>query len=179
MNKKNTLVGAIVVLLVGIGAFLFGSNQDNGVVGQIYSPVGTTNSTAKFYSIDAAPATAAATSTSLFNTDSTDRGIQDLTVMCTSVGTSQTFLTGAGLLSNGFNVKAATTSVTSTGLQGNTANIFLATIATTTPYQYVASSTTPFPTDVTRIWPTGTYLTFAFSATNTAACTVGVHAISL
>ncbi len=169
------------IILVVIGAVIgYGlPHSSQQVIVQGVSSAGVTTVTAKYYSVTMAPATAAATSTSLLNTDGTDRMIQDLTTGCTSVGTSLTFLTGAGLLSNGFNVKAATTTTSANGLQGNTSNIFSNIISTSTPSQFVSSSTVPFPTDVTRIWPTGTYLTFLFSATNTAACTVGVHTITL
>lgn len=174
-QKSIAILGLIVLLGVLYGAYQFPVAQQYTTTG--VSTGTTTNTSAKRYTVTIAPLSA--TTTSLYNSDGTDRGIIDVVALCTGVGTSQNFTDGAGLLSNAWNVKAATTSTANNGLQGNTSNIFKINLATTTPTQYGATSTTPFPTDVTRIWPAGTYLTFWFSATNTAACTVGADAMSL
>ncbi len=173
MNTKNTIVSVLVVLLLGIGAFLFGTSQNSAVQG--VSQAGVINSSAKLYSTSMAPATASATSTSILNTDSTDRGIIFGVTSCSAVGTSKTYLTGAGLAALLVNVSTSTSAIYSNG--GATKALSL-TIATSSAWeeQFVSS---PANGAVSFVWPTGTYLNFTFNATNTAACTVGVATVSL
>lgn len=183
MSTKNILIGVGVI----IGAFLlYGAYQypqstttvvqtSNGSFG---SAVGTTFNTAKFAGVNMSPATAAATTTSILNGDASDRIATSIDVDCNTVGTSQTFLTGGGLTGAGLTLKIATTSVANLGLQNNTNLVGgTVTIATGTPDILIASSTPSFGgTNVAAWdrWAAGSYLTFLFSATNTAACTVGV-----
>lgn len=176
MNNKYIVIGiGLALILGGLGIFLPRVDLISGLAGTS-SPVGTTNTTAKFYSIEMAPSTSAASSSSILNTDGTDRVIESTVADCNTVGTSQTYLTGAGLTSTGWNLKAATTSTAAqTGSTNYASNI---TIATTTPDVFSATSTEGVITGTARIWPTGSYLTFTFNATNTAACVVGAHTIS-
>lgn len=176
MNKIFIGVGAVVCLIIGLGiGYKLYSNPIN--LAQGVSTVGATNNTAKLATITMAPLTAGATTTSLFNGDGTDREVTSSVIACTSVGTSQTFTTGSGLAS--WTLQAATTSVSGLGLNGNTNYAANLTLATSSAWYYQASTTETVPIYVGRVWPTQTYLSFGFNATNTAACTVGVHYINL
>lgn len=119
-----------------------------------------------------APLTNNATSSSILNTDANGRWVKAVDVGCTGVGTSGG-ATGAGVAS--LLVQAATTTTFNNGLQGNTNYIGNVTVATTTSFSQSASSTlasaTSYSTDF-YFWPSQTYLTFDFNATNTAACAI-------
>lgn len=178
MNQNKILYGVIVVVAMVI-AFLFGQGFGGGDTTYVQgiSAASTTNSSAKMYTLTVAPSTAAATTSSLLNTDGTDRGIIGAVAFCTSVGTSQTFSTGAGLTS--WTLQAATGTTPGLGLQGNTNYAVNFTLGTTTSNSFTGTTTQTFYSYVQGIWPTGTYLHWLFNATNTAACTVGVSTISL
>ena len=172
---KNKIIIGVVALLVGIFVGYEVFHASSYSVGAV-SPAGTTNSNFKIASINITPSTASATSTSILNTDSFDRGLSGVDVMCTSLGTSNAFLTGntAGATIAGFVMQIGTTSVANQGLQGNASIYASTTIATSTPLgtTFVATSTEGVVTGQSRIWPSGTYLTIQFNATNTGACTV-------
>lgn len=170
--KQYFIIGGIVVALIA-GIFIGKALFSNQVVAGTQSPAGTTFSSAKISSVIAVPASATATSTSFLNTDSNDRIVQSSFIDCNTVGTSKTFLTGAGLAS--LQVQAATTSVANQGLQGNTNYVVNINLATSTTDVYVASTTPPVLGDYGRIWPTGTNLTITWNATNTASCVEGVN----
>ena len=182
MNKTilNVFVGVVVGVLavtvgLGLGYRIWG-NQAPIIVGA-GSSAGVTNSTARIASIVWAPATASATSTYLYNGDSTDRIIESSFISCSGVGTSQTYLTGAGLSALTFN--AATSSAGSvTGLNGNTNYTYTGTVATSSANVFIASTTDPLLGGLGRIWPAGSYLVWNANATNTATCVVGVHHLS-
>lgn len=182
MKNKNIIIGAIVAILVGfaLGWTLHFQDKVGGV-----SSVGVSNSTSRIASITMAPLTGAATTSSILNDSGTDRIITNTFGFCSSVGRSETFLTGntAGgtfITSAGWVLSGATTTVANQGLQGN-ANFGSNGISfsTTSPAvtAYNASSTEGVLQFVSRIWPVNTYYTFLFNATNTAACTVGVNYI--
>lgn len=174
--NKNIIWGVVIVaVLAGIGWYMFSDSPEVEQLGA-GSAVGTTFNTAKIAGITMAPATAAASSTSLLNPDSTDRVVRSASAYCTGVGTSQTYLTGAGLLSTGWTLNMATTSTAAQ--TGSTNYVASITLATTTGYVYSATSTTPAIGDVTRLWPAGSYLTLTFNATNTAACIAEVDYLS-
>lgn len=170
---KNSIFYGIVGIIVGviIGASSFSSSPKE--VAQAISPVGSTQSTAKVFSINMSPATASATSTSMLNSDASDRIVTDTFVDCNTTGTSLTYLTGAGLLA--WSAQIATTSASGVGLQGNINYVGNLSISTSTVDAYTASSTNPAPNPVGRVWPSGSYMTFVFNATNTAACVIGGH----
>lgn len=174
MNTKQ-IFGVIVSVLVGVGlGYLFFHSVPQTVVVQGVSAVGTTFNSAKVASVIMAPATAAATSTSILNPDSSDRIVTNSFAACNTVGGSLPFLTGltSGSLPN-WGLKMATTSTAAqTGSVNLVSNL---NISTTTPWSYTASSTVPFPGPVTNVWPAGTYLTLTFNATNTATCVAGVN----
>ena len=159
----------VVLAAIAIGAYFYPV-----VSPSLGSAAGSTFSTAKVAAVDMSPATASATSTSLLNTDASARWITKFYVNCTGVGTSQTYLTGAGLST--WTMTAGTSSsatqIAITNLAGNL------TLGTTTSFSQNASSTVASAiaanTDL-WYWPAGTYLQFTFNATNTAACIVGAN----
>lgn len=177
-NMTKTSIGflsfAVVASVFGLVAFFGFSPFGKQVIQQIAgSPVGSTFNTAKVAASVMAPATASATSTSLLNSDASDRYILDVFANCASVGTSQTYLTGAGLTTAGWLLIVSTSSA-STQTAPN-ANAWGLSIATTTPNSFNitgAATTTPA---INRVWATGSYLQFTFNATNTASCIPGVH----
>lgn len=170
--KKGILALFGVAAILGAVAFFGYSPFLKEVIQTFGSPTGTTFTTAKVAAIDMTPATLAATSSSILNTDASNRFVENLEADCTGVGTSYTTLTGAGLAS--WVVTVATTSVANDGSQGN-ANTFTGTIATTTPFSLLSSVIASTGTAVTYVWAPGTYMTFSLNATNTAACIIGVH----
>lgn len=179
MNNIKIYVALGVVAIIAI----LGLNYPHSVQ-QLAgaSAVGTTQSTPRQVLIVMSPTTPAATSTSILNSDSNDRIIESAKYECTGIGSSFTYLTGAGLASTGLILNAATTSVANTGSQGNTNLVFdnSNTVATTSPTLAFISSSTPgtIGANVTnRVWASGSYLTFTTNATNTAVCTVGVSYI--
>lgn len=174
MTKTMKYIVSVVAVVVAIaiyGAYLFTQSDSLGVATP--STASTTNSTAKIASIAMTPSTSNASSSSLYNSDATDRIIESAFVTCSGVGTSLTYLTGAGLA--GWQIKFATSS---NGIQTGNLNQFVMGISTSTPdvYNYTTGTTTPL--DYVRVWAAGSYLVPTFNATNTAACTAGVHYLS-
>lgn len=159
------------VAAVVIGGFIWGAYQYPEVPAPVVgSPVGSTFGTSKIAQVNITPSTAAATSSSILNTDSSARWVKSNYADCIAPTTSQTYLTGAGLAN--LQLLVATTSVANEGLQGSTNYAGNLTVATTSYYSNNASSTLPV---LGGYWAPGTYLTFDFNATNTAQCTVGVR----
>ncbi len=163
--------------VLALGAFLgtlafFNFTPFRTVVQQVAfgSPVGTTFSTAKIAAMNIAPATASATSTSILNSDASDRYITSAFAECTGAGSSQTAYTGAGLAN--LLLRIATSSTAAPVVLSNTNYAANLTIATTAPATY-QSTTTP-TTSWMQVWASGSYLTFYPNATNTAQCVVGV-----
>lgn len=174
--KSSTLLwaGIIVVALLAAGAYYYPSQNDTQTLAG--SPVGTTFNTAKVAAINWTLSTGA-TTTSVLNSDASDRYVKAIEMGCEAVGTSQTPLTGVGLLA--LTIKAATTSSASPAVISNAHVIGNSgfTLATSTPTFVIASSTVAGPagsSDIANIWAAGSYMTFWSNATNTAVCTVGV-----
>lgn len=167
--QKSVLAFFGLAALLGAVAFFGLSPFSKEVTQQVFgSPVGTTFNTAKVVAVNITPSTQGATSTSVLNTDATARYIANYGMVgCTGVGTSQTDLTGTGLAA--LLVQAATTSVANQGLQGNTNYAMNLTVSTSTTF---VNSSTSTPSVMAGYWAAGTYMTFTFNATNTAACTV-------
>lgn len=167
--------------ILGAAAFFgftpFGKTIIQQVAG---SSVGSTFNTAKFAGIDWT-LTNGATSTSVLNSDASDRYVTSFEVGCQSVGTSLTAVTGAGLIS--LQISAATTSTSAPAVVSNTNLVGggVMVIATSTPQFVEASSTasTAVPntgrSTIANVWSAGSYMTFWSNATNTAACVVGVR----
>lgn len=194
MKQNLTLVGIVLILAVAIGgAYLFPQVQQQVALG---SPAGTTFVTAKVAQINLSP-TNGATSTSILNSDVSDRYITDNFIGCTGATTTFTAVTGAGLSTFGWVIKAATTSTAAPAVIANTNLVMNDSIATGTVAAGVASdyggivlvasssiaTSSPFVSNAgasSQIfrWAANSYLTFWSNATNTAACTVGVHYVA-
>ncbi len=175
MNKTTittAVVGLIVGVILGYGAFHKTYVQVNVPVGGSSSAAGTSNLGSREAAVVMLPLTASATTTSILNTDGSDRAITSSSAFCTGLGTSNAF-TGGALAS--LLVQMSTSTVGFAGLQSNANYAGNLTIATTTSTYYTGASTTEtFPQYFGRIWPSNTYLNITFNATNTGTCTVGV-----
>lgn len=170
MTKKIITVIALVIGIAAItGAYFF--PKYSGSFGN--SPVGTEFGTQKIAAVAWSLSSGSATSTSLYNGDQNDRVIESSFVACDTVGTSRTAYTGAGLAS--LILRAATTSADAPAIVSNTNYaVNISPLATSTPVVLAASSTEGVLNGYSRVWPSGSYLTFFSNATNTAQCTVGV-----
>lgn len=173
-TKGKALLAVLGAVIVSWA--IYGAYQYPLAVG---SPAGSTFSNAKFAGATASLATPGAngTSTSILNTDSSDRYITSLVAACSGVGTSRVAYTGGGLAA--LLITAATTSTAAPSSLPSGYNTILGaaiTMPTSTPASGVASSTmgTGMST-TTLIWAANSYLTFQTNATNTAACTFGAH----
>lgn len=174
----NKIIYGVIGVVVLAGAFFIGKSfSTTTVIGGAVSLVGVSNNSGRLASVTMAPLTAAATTTSILNSGGTDRAITSSFAYCTGVGTSNTFITGAGLAA--LQLQMATTSTGGGGLLGNTNYASNLTVATSSAWSYVASTTEATPNYMGRLWPANSYLSIAFNATNTAACTVGVNYLSL
>lgn len=174
-NINKIILGLVCVCILGIAVYLVKSPTQD-VAGS--SPVGSSFSTAKFYGVTVNLATPGVygTSTSILNTDSQDRYVSALKVGCQGVGQSKTPYTGAGNVNLQIIAGTTTTAApaTSTLAQSLAMNF---TIATGLPTAFVSSSTLQTATSTNAtVWAANTYMTFFFTATNTAVCTVGVDA---
>lgn len=161
MKQNLILAGLVLVLGVAIvGGYYFPKVQLS-----VGSPAGTTFNTAKIAAVSYTPSTSAASSTSILNTDTSTRIITGGFSSCN------------GTNGQGFTLTVATTSVASQGLQGNAnyAENIVATTTTTSTNFYVGSTTEGVITNTSRLWPSGTYLSFVASAVNAGTCTVGVN----
>lgn len=178
MNTKNVLLGIGVVVVAGIavlGLFFPRSTSLTTTVVQGISNVGASNSTSKLFTITSSPSTDGATTSSILNTDGTDRAVTSVVAFCTGVASSKTYLTGTGLAA--FTVQMST-STSAVDAKANTNYVASFTIATSSSWSQV-SSTTPYAGAVNSVWPTNTYLNITYNATNTASCTIGAYVISL
>ena len=178
-TKQKVWLSAVIAVglgLVILGSYLYPQNETVYVDGNsVGSPAGSTFSSAKIATVSMVPATGSATSSSILNTDSSDRWVEDFVVSCSGIGTSQGFITGGGLATNGWGVNFGTTSVASQGNQGN-ANTTFVNLATSSPHAYnVEGVSTTTVTGLKRLWASGSYMTYTFNATNTASCIVGVN----
>ncbi len=183
MNTKNTLY-AVVGLVIVVGSVLFGYwlHAPKQLAGAV-SPAGTSNGNRQYSSIVVAPLTLTSTSSSILN-QSTDREVTDIVAECTGANSSSG-ATGAGVANLVLHI--ATSTLANSTLDNNTQYLFNGTIATSSLFEYVASSTgsiqtssaTGATTAFLSYWPSGSYLNFAFNATNTAVCTLAANWISL
>lgn len=180
-NTIKSIIGVVIGLIVGfVGGYTM--NHDKVAGAAIPSGVGATFNTARVATIEWSLAGPTSTSTSVFNSDATDREIESVKVICSGMGTSLTPLTGAGLVSLQF--KAATTSTQAPAIISNTNTLLTnAVISTTTPDMYISTSTPGLSgssnSDYVRVWASGSYLSFSTNATNTAQCLVGVAYLAL
>jgi len=179
---KYIVTGVIALIIAGgvFGGYKYLVTPVQQVAG---SPVGTTFNTSKFAGVNVNLANPGAngTSTTILNSDASDRYITSIETGCEGVGTSKTAYTGVGL--SALTLSVATTSTANIATNGN-ANVVgggTITMGTSTSQFAISTSTNagangnPAPY---FIWGAGTYLDFTFNATNTAACTVGVKYIA-
>lgn len=170
MNKYIFFFFGGVAALAVAGLFL-PMNKVETTVGSA-SAVGSTFSTAKV-AYKAWTLSNGATTTSLYNSDSSDRIIRSVDYTCSGVGTSLTAVTGTGLANLIFTAGTTSTDAPAVPTLGN--SVFSSTVATTVPEIYLSSTTHGLTTSAfVRRWGAGTYLTFVSNATNTAACVIGV-----
>lgn len=188
-NPIRQLFGLVVVGLVS-GALVAGlvlsyqKEKTTYVTNTVASasPVNTTFNTAKFAGIVSVPATGTATSSSILNSDSNDRYVTNVRVGCASIGTSLTAYSGAALATLTLTVGTTSSSAPANVSLWSTVAKFV--VPTSSPAFVLSTTTTPVAaggagagtatTTMALVWNAGTYMTFAWNATNTAACTVGV-----
>lgn len=175
-TKGKALVATLCAVV--IGAAIWGAYKyPQAVVQGTGSAAGVAFNTAKFAGETASLASPGAngTSTSILNSDSSDRYITSVVAACNTVGTSRTAYSGAGLAN--WNITVATTSTADPAALPSGYNPVLGgvlNISTSTPNTLVASSTAGV-SSTTLIWAANSYLTFWSNATNTAACTFGAN----
>ncbi len=169
MNSKIVGAGIVVAILLGVAGFFFlGSKTKTQFVSG--SAAGATFNTAKTAAIVFAPVSNAASSTSVYNGDASDRIIKDAHITCTGAA----FTAQPNLASVVFS--AATTAVSSLGLQANVNLPLFVAVSSSSAELYVASST---QNTTARRWNAGSYLTFLTNATSTGeSCVIGVDYIA-
>ncbi len=182
--SKSLLAFAVVGALAGLIAFFGLSPFGKQIIQQTFgSPVGSTFSTSKFaaVAVNLANVGANGTSTSILNTDTSDRYPISIDLGCEGVGTSQTAYSGTGLAALTLSVATSSTA-NPLPSNANTNYVGAATlvIPTSTVQVAISSSTAALPGNTRSgvVWGAGTYMTFTFNATNTAACSVGVKYIA-
>lgn len=170
MNKKIIFAIVIVAIVAVCGLFL---TIQKDTVTNAGSAVGTSYQTQRIAQKNISP-TVGATTTSMYNGDDSDRWILSNFAACSQVGTSRTAYTGAGLAS--LTVTSATTTTNAPAAITNSSTVTLTIATSSTEFMINTASTGSTSSYLTR-WAAGTYYTWAFNATNTAACTVGVSYI--
>lgn len=157
------IIGIIAVLAIA-GSYYVGFMYPTASV-SVGSPVGTTFNTAKVAQVNMVPSTSAATTSSIYNGSGNGYWIYTPYANCSNV--NQTASTSLAHLT----VTVATSSVANEGIEGN-ANTATVNVSTST---YFSANTGSAPSAVSAYWASGSYLTFAFNATISAQCTVGVY----
>lgn len=170
MNKA--LIGLLIVVLAGItwAGITFPKQIQFGA-----SATGSTFGTAKIAEVVMAPQSRTATSTSILNSDSSDRVVLDAGVNCS--GLSNMFGSTSGGLST-YQWYAGTTSsaAPTASIASNALLAMNVAVATTTSAGFTATSTYTNP--YARIWGAGTYMTFQTNGTSSATvCQPFVHYI--
>lgn len=182
MNKKLS-IALIVVALIALGGYFYPGSTSSTVIQQVpspsfgtASPAGSTFNTAKIAAVAMAPATGSATSSSITNTDATDRYVLATEIGCQNIGTSLTAYTGTGLAN--LLLTIGTTTVAGSNL-APWARIGQITVATATPQSFLSASSTLLTatSSLAAIWHTGENMQFTWNATNTASCSVGIRYI--
>lgn len=182
MTTHQTAAAVVLGACAVLGAFAFFGLTPFGktVVEQLAGSnqsAGATFNSAKVASIVMVPNAAGtnATSSSILNTDSTDRIITDAFVSCTKAG-SVFAQTSAGVANWTWKAGTTTTSAPATLDSVNANSLAMSMNVATSATDDSYNSTSTYTGVFTRRWPTNTYLSFAPNATSsTAACVVGVH----
>lgn len=181
---KNTIIGVICVgAVLGTLAF-FNLTPFRTIVQSVFG--GTTGTAGNTYGtekiaaivINLAGTGQNGTSTSITNTDATDRYVSSVKIGCEGFPATITDYNGAKAslqVSIGTTTSASPSAFLSTAAVAQnltvptTTNSTLVAAATTTPAAFGLASTS-----VAFIWPTGTSMTFFWNGTTTAKCTEGV-----
>lgn len=174
MNKITYVI--LGVLILGLGIIAGHSIWPQQTLAPVQTnAVGTTGNTAKRFSVIFSLTSQSSTSTSILNTDGTDRIILSTFHTCNTLGSSFTPVTGSGLAN--LIIQAATTSTAAPTLLGNSNLVMNSIVATTTPGFELVSTSSTASSEISRVWASGSYLTFNTNATNTATCEVGADAL--
>lgn len=173
---KNTYIISAIVLTFVIACFglLYPKYDASLTASGTSSTSGVTNNSAKIASITMA--LSSATSSSILNTDATDRIVESGFYSCDNLTTVLAPYTGGGFAALSFEAATTSAAASSATAVTNANAAFKSTVATSSSFGFVASSTyaAAFP----RVWATGSYMTFWSNATTTASCTIGLHYIS-
>lgn len=181
MKTTLTVVGIVLAGLIGVAAYFHADDVGKLIASTLGATQGGTFDTAKLaaVSVNLANPGANATSSSVYNSGANARYVTGVQVGCTGLGSSKTAYTGAGLAS--LQLTVGTTSTAAPATIPNQAHLVASAmvIATSSADNAFASSTTAtIGNGLATVWPAGSYMTFWFNATNTAACTVGVNYLS-
>lgn len=178
--KKSNLIVTVFVALAAVVILGYVLTHENSQMAGTIAPVGTTNTSSIFLSNTLSLVGPGGTTTSVFNNTGYDLAERSVDVMCQSVGTSKTPLTGTGLAS--LTLRIATSSInTVSGDVGSINTNYLANmvIGTSTTDSYNSTTTEGVIQSTTRIIPNGTWAIISSNATNTASCAVGINAFRL
>ncbi len=173
---KQTLVslGVAVAIVLGVAGLFYPKSVSQTVTQLVQgggSPAGSTFNTAKVATIVWAPQSNSASTTALYNGDSSDRIITSAQYDCT--GASFTAANAVAYL----RFTAATTSAPTNSTLGSTNLVLDNNVGSSTAEVFMAS-TTPGSTVIagTRRWASGSYLQFDTNATSTGlTCLIGVN----
>lgn len=169
MNYTKYIV-AVLVLIAIAGAYFYPESLPTPTpLGVASSTAGATNNDAKRVSIAMAPISAAATSTSILNSDATDRIVIDAGVTCTGL-TNMFGSDSAGLVNYRWTAGTSSVAAPTASVINATLAAMNVTVATTTPDGFTATSTYTNP--YARRWNAGSYMVFQTTGTSSAAaCT--------
>jgi len=175
MKTTLTVVGIVLAAAIGVAAYLHADALKSFV--SFGSAAGSSFNSAKVAAININPRSITSTSTSLYNSDASDRIVTDAFVTCSGL-TNMFGATSAGLST--YQWYAATSSVPAP--TASVANVPLAamntTVATSSDNGYTA--TTTYTNAFARRWNSGTYMIFQTNGTSSAAtCQAGVHYLAL
>ena len=179
-NAPSFLAVLLIAACGGIvsGALLLTFMPKSSVVYQSSgtgSPAGTTFSNAKIAEVAMAPTSATATSTSIRNSDASDRYVLDAGVFCSGL-TTMFGLTNSGLSTFQWYAGTTSSAAPTTSIAGNLLLAMNVTVATSSAVGFTATST--YTNANSRVWSAGSYMTFQTNGTSTAAsCTPFVHYI--
>ncbi len=171
MNNILKIVLAVVVL----GAVTYLGMSYPKVMLGVASPVGATNSDAKIASIAMLPRSTTATSTSILNSDATDRIVTDAGVTCT--GLTNMFGNSATGVATFRWVAATSSTAAPATIIPSTLSAMDVTVATSSVDGFTATST--YTSAFSRRWNANSYMVFETNATSSAAaCTPFVHYVA-
>lgn len=174
---KKEIIISVIALCIGAAIGYVLHKQPVASYGATNNAAGTVFNTAKVAQVNINPATGSATSSSILNSDATDRYITSSFVACNTVGTSRTAYTGTALANFVWTMATTSTVITGSLADSNANYAANAILATSTPVDFISTTTEGVLQGTSRVWPAGTYLTIQPNATNTSICTAGVHYI--